>query len=73
MVSTTLEAHEEDGSSFVLRTSSFIERMPKVELHVHLEGAIAPVVGKTVPFDQIPQALATLAAGGARGKVVATR
>lgn len=36
-------------------------------------GAIAPVVGKTVPFDQIPQALATLAAGGARGKVVATR
>ena len=36
-------------------------------------GAIAPVVGKTVPFDQIPQALAALAAGGTRGKVVATR
>ncbi len=32
----------DDSSSFVLRTSSFIERMPKVELHVHLEGAIAP-------------------------------
>ncbi|MFY0408904.1 NADP-dependent oxidoreductase [Solicola sp. PLA-1-18] len=35
-------------------------------------GALRPVVGRTVDFDQIPSALESLAAGGVRGKVVAT-
>ena len=37
-----LPTTSDDTSYFVLPTSYFIERMPKVELHVHLEGAIAP-------------------------------
>lgn len=36
------------------------------------EGALRPVVAKTYPFEQIPAALADLASGGGRGKVVAT-
>ncbi|MGN7947266.1 NADP-dependent oxidoreductase [Microbacterium sp. 22215] len=36
------------------------------------DGVITPVVSKTYPFDQIPAALADLAAGGGRGKIVAT-
>lgn len=35
-------------------------------------GIIRPVVGKTFPFDQTPQALQALSAGGIRGKVVVT-
>ncbi|BAK38234.1 putative oxidoreductase [Microlunatus phosphovorus NM-1] len=35
-------------------------------------GAIRPVVGATFPFDQTPQALASLAHGGVRGKTVVT-
>jgi len=35
-------------------------------------GAIRPIVGKTVAFDEIPDALAALKRGGKRGKVVAT-
>ncbi len=35
-------------------------------------GAIRPVVAKTYPFDRLPQALADLAAGVSRGKVVVT-
>lgn len=35
-------------------------------------GAIRPVVGSVVPFDEIPAALAALHHGGRRGKVVAT-
>ncbi|WP_311258731.1 NADP-dependent oxidoreductase [Microbacterium sp. WCS2018Hpa-9] len=36
------------------------------------EGVLRPVVAKTYPFEQIPAALADLAAGGGRGKIVAT-
>ena len=36
------------------------------------EGAVRPVVGRVVPFAEIPQALAALGRGGLRGKVVAT-
>ncbi|RPE77833.1 MULTISPECIES: NADP-dependent oxidoreductase [unclassified Frondihabitans] len=36
------------------------------------EGAIRPVVGKTVPFEQTPGALKALSAGGFRGKAVVT-
>jgi NADPH:quinone reductase-like Zn-dependent oxidoreductase len=36
------------------------------------DGVITPVVSKTYPFEQIPAALADLAAGGGRGKIVAT-
>ena len=36
------------------------------------DGVIAPVVSTTYPFEQIPAALADLAAGGGRGKIVAT-
>jgi NADPH:quinone reductase-like Zn-dependent oxidoreductase len=36
------------------------------------KGAIRPVVGKTVTFDQTPQALAALEQGGVRGKAVIT-
>jgi NADPH:quinone reductase-like Zn-dependent oxidoreductase len=36
-------------------------------------GAIRPIVGKTVPFDQIPAALGALGHGGIRGKTVAVR
>jgi NADPH:quinone reductase-like Zn-dependent oxidoreductase len=35
-------------------------------------GIIRPIVGKTFPFDQTPQALQALSAGGIRGKVVVT-
>jgi len=35
------------------------------------DGVITPVVSKTYPFEQIPAALADLAAGGGRGKIVA--
>lgn len=35
-------------------------------------GALRPIVGKTFPFDETPQALASLAQGGIRGKVVIT-
>ena len=35
-------------------------------------GALRPVVAKTYPFGQIPAALADLASGGSRGKIVAT-
>jgi len=35
-------------------------------------GVLRPVVGKTFAFDETPQALAALAAGGVRGKVVVT-
>lgn len=35
-------------------------------------GAIRPLVGKSFPFDQTPQALTALARGGFRGKVVVT-
>ncbi|APU13133.1 MULTISPECIES: NADP-dependent oxidoreductase [Actinoalloteichus] len=35
-------------------------------------GVLRPVVGKTYPFDQTPQALESLAKGGARGKTVIT-
>ncbi|MFJ2368285.1 NADP-dependent oxidoreductase [Microbacterium sp. NPDC087665] len=35
-------------------------------------GSIRPVVGATFPFDQTPEALAALARGGVRGKVVIT-
>lgn len=34
------------------------------------DGALRPIVGKTFPFDETPQALASLAEGGIRGKVV---
>lgn len=33
-------------------------------------GALRPVVGATYPFDEVPTALASLAAGGTRGKIV---
>ncbi|KQQ93289.1 NADPH:quinone oxidoreductase [Leifsonia sp. Leaf325] len=36
------------------------------------DGAIRPIVGRTFPFDQTPQALQALTAGGIRGKVVIT-
>ncbi|MCS3444009.1 NADP-dependent oxidoreductase [Microbacterium phyllosphaerae] len=36
------------------------------------DGVITPVVSTTYPFEQIPAALADLAAGGGRGKIVAT-
>ncbi|MEL7977817.1 NADP-dependent oxidoreductase [Isoptericola sp. F-RaC21] len=36
------------------------------------DGVLRPVVGKTLPFDQTPQALDALGAGGLRGKVVVT-
>ncbi|WP_251150974.1 NADP-dependent oxidoreductase [Cellulosimicrobium sp. Marseille-Q4280] len=36
------------------------------------DGTLRPVVGKTFPFDQTPQALEALAQGGLRGKVVIT-
>lgn len=36
------------------------------------EGVLRPVVAKTYPFEQIPAALADLASGGGRGKIVAT-
>lgn len=35
-------------------------------------GAIRPVVAKAYPFDRLPQALADLAAGVSRGKLVVT-
>lgn len=35
-------------------------------------GALRPVIAKTYPFGQIPAALADLASGGSRGKIVAT-
>ncbi|MET9462379.1 NADP-dependent oxidoreductase [Streptomyces canus] len=34
------------------------------------QGAVRPVVGKVVPFDQTPQALQSLSQGGIRGKAV---
>lgn len=38
------------------------------------DGGLRPVVGKTVPFDQTPQAVQSLANGGIRGKaVISTR
>lgn len=36
------------------------------------DGVLRPVVAKTYPFEQIPAALDALAAGGGRGKIVAT-
>jgi NADPH:quinone reductase-like Zn-dependent oxidoreductase len=36
-------------------------------------GALRPVVGKIVPFDQLPQALGALETGGIRGKAVASK
>ena len=36
------------------------------------DGILRPVVGRTFPFDETPSALAALAAGGIRGKVVIT-
>ncbi len=36
-------------------------------------GALRPVVGKTVPFDQTPEALEALERGGIRGKAVITK
>jgi NADPH:quinone reductase-like Zn-dependent oxidoreductase len=36
-------------------------------------GALRPIVGKTVPFDRLPEALAALEQGGIRGKVVTTK
>jgi NADPH:quinone reductase-like Zn-dependent oxidoreductase len=36
------------------------------------DGALRPVVGKTFPFDETPQALDSLAKGGIRGKAVIT-
>lgn len=36
------------------------------------DGVITPVVSKTYPFEQLPAALADLASGGGRGKIVAT-
>lgn len=36
------------------------------------DGIIRPVVGRTFPFDQTPQALQSLATGGIRGKSVVT-
>jgi NADPH:quinone reductase-like Zn-dependent oxidoreductase len=36
------------------------------------DGALRPIVAKTYPFEQIPAALTDLAAGGGRGKIVAT-
>lgn len=36
------------------------------------DGMLRPVVGRTYPFDQTPDALAALAHGGVRGKVVIT-
>ncbi|PRY62360.1 NADP-dependent oxidoreductase [Glycomyces artemisiae] len=36
-------------------------------------GALRPIVGKTVPFDQIPEALGALEQGGIRGKAVAVK
>ncbi|MBY6680964.1 NADP-dependent oxidoreductase [Rhodococcus sp. BP-316] len=35
-------------------------------------GAIRPVVGRTITFDEIPEALSTMSAGGNRGKIVVT-
>lgn len=35
-------------------------------------GTLRPVVGKSFPFDQTPQALDALGKGGLRGKVVIT-
>lgn len=35
------------------------------------DGVLRPVVGKIVDFDQTPDALASLSAGGNRGKIVA--
>lgn len=35
-------------------------------------GALRPVVGRTITFDEIPEALSTMSAGGNRGKIVAT-
>ncbi|MER7447250.1 NADP-dependent oxidoreductase [Microbacterium sp. NPDC097977] len=36
------------------------------------DGVITPVVSKTYPFERLPAALADLASGGGRGKIVAT-
>lgn len=36
-------------------------------------GAVRPIVGRTVPFDQIPEALGALERGGIRGKAVAVK
>ena len=36
------------------------------------DGVITPVVSKTYPFEELPAALADLASGGGRGKIVAT-
>lgn len=36
-------------------------------------GALRPIVGKTVPFDQIPEAFGALEQGGIRGKAVAAK
>ncbi|KNH15808.1 NADPH:quinone oxidoreductase [Arthrobacter sp. ZBG10] len=38
--------------------------------HLVDNGSIRPVVGKVLPFDQTPEALASLARGGFRGKAV---
>lgn len=40
--------------------------------HLVDDGVLRPVVGKTFPFDQAPQALQSLHAGGVRGKSVLT-
>ncbi|MEU7817102.1 NADP-dependent oxidoreductase [Pseudonocardia sp. NPDC049154] len=37
------------------------------------KSVLRPVVGKVIPFEQIPETLAGQAAGGTRGKTVATR
>jgi len=37
------------------------------------EGALRPIVGKVVPFEQLPQALESLGGGGIRGKAVMIR
>jgi len=34
------------------------------------DGALRPIVGKVIPFEQLPEALGSLAHGGIRGKVV---
>jgi NADPH:quinone reductase-like Zn-dependent oxidoreductase len=36
-------------------------------------GALRPVLGKTVPFDRLPEALGALEQGGIRGKAVVTK
>jgi len=56
------------------RIVNFVARATRADLRALAElveaGALAPVVERLVPFEELPQALAYLGAGHARGKVV---